>query len=218
MQELVLANNDTQRYLNASFLTVCWAHLQCQGFDHQKWHFHGEHIFRMILDGANSPLELKSHSAMLAVITRWNQIRAQGQQDLSEFLTFFLGWLNTNLVCQLTERRVELAHGVEVTDKSSAHCPILLHSELWADLQEPQAVLTAWTKVNGMFQAMKHSSLLVCLQVCRFISHGEADFRALDLQAASYQIDVFTDDMTCTVSVDYCIVALVVYTGNSYRG
>ena len=33
LQHLALVNNDTQCYLNASFLTVCWCHLQCKGFE-----------------------------------------------------------------------------------------------------------------------------------------------------------------------------------------
>ena len=176
LQNLILVNNDTQCYLNASFLTVCWCHLQCKGFDSAQWPMIGEKLFQMIADGKTAPLELCSHSAMMPGLEQWCNFRGRGQQDLSEFLTFFLGWLHTKRVCQMTEKRVETDQGVEVTDKSGAYTPILLCSELWEDLEEPfplQSVLQAWVQINGMHQALTHDSSLLCFQVCRFTHHEQ---------------------------------------------
>ena len=85
LQQLSLVNNDTQCYLNASFLTVCWCHLQCRGFDAAQWPMVGDSILQMIVSGQHAPLELCSHKAMQTALHQWNQPRGQGQQDLSEF-------------------------------------------------------------------------------------------------------------------------------------
>ena len=221
LQQLSLVNNDTQCYLNASFLTVCWCHLQCRGFEAGQWPMVGDSILQMIVSGQHSPLELCSHKAMQTALHQWNQLRGPGQQDLSEFLTFFLGWLHTQRVCLTTERRIETDQGVEVADKSGVYSPILLCSELWESLEEPfpfQTVLQAWMQINGMHQALVNDSTLLCFQVCRFTNQGQADNRAFDFGISKYSIDRFLDDRINKVSVLYCLVALVAYTGDSVRG
>ena len=58
LQRLTLVNNDTQCYLNASFLTVCWCHLQCRGFDEDQWPMVGASILCMVEGGKQARLEL----------------------------------------------------------------------------------------------------------------------------------------------------------------
>ena len=221
LQKLILVNNDTQCYLNAAFLTVCWCHLQCQGFSSDQWPWIGAHLFRMLVHDSATPLELGIHQAMQPALQQWGTIRGSGQQDLSEFLTFFLGWLHTTRVCLATERRVETDHGVEVVDKSGAYSPILLCSELWENMEEPfpfQTVLQAWMELNGMHQALIKDSPLLCFQVCRFTDHGQADNRAFAFGIDQYSIDLFMDEHTSKTTAVYTLAALIAYTGDSVRG
>ena len=157
---------------------------------------------------------------MQTALQQWGTIRGSGQQDLSEFLTFFLGWLHTTRVCLATERRVETDHGVEVVDKSGAYSPILLCSELWENMDEPfpfQTVLQAWMELNGMHQALVKESSMLCFQVCRFTDHGQADNRAFAFGIDQYSIDLFMDGHTSKTTAVYTLAALIAYTGDSVR-
>ena len=178
-------------------------------------------LLQLLQSGSSTPLGIRQHPLFVAGFQQWIALRSHGQHDYGDFLCFYLGWLSTNLVAQMFQRRYLADEGVIIAEKSDMHAPILLHSDLWRDQHGPknlQTLVDRWTQVNGMTSALVIASKLVCLQLCRFQSMTLADRTSFDFGNLSIHLTVFTNGQVATARVPYRIVALVHYTGESWRG
>ena len=218
---MVLLNDDVQCFVNTVFLTVMWTHFLCSDFYMDTWGTHTGPLLRILLTETDNPLGIRSHPFFGAVFEQWQQLRSHGQHDYGDFLGFFLGWLGTTLVAQTFQRRYLTADGVVIAEKSAAHTTILLHSELWQDLESfPsfQLIIDNWTQVNGMTSALAIASRLVCFQFCRFQSMMFADSSSFDFGDLTVFLTAFTNDQMATARISYRVAALVSYAGDSWRG
>ena len=222
LMELTLGNDDVQCYVNTVFLTVWWIHLLCWDFNIETWgEWTGRHQ-NLLLIATSNPLCIRSHPFFRDVFQQWENLRAHGQQDYGEFLCFYLGWLGTTLVSQAYQRRfLTDESGVVTAEKNVGFAPILLHSDLWQDdpmFPKFQAIVDRWTQMNGMTTALVIASKLVCFQVCRFQSMTASDRTTFDFEECEIYLTVFTNTGMDTARMPYRIVALVGYTGDSWRG
>ena len=221
LMTMALLNDDVQCFVNTVFLTVCWSHLLCSDFTMSSWGSHTGAIIQLLCTGSTTPLGIRQHPLFLAGFQQWSALRSHGQQDYGDFLSFYLGWLSTNLVAQMFQRRYLTDDGVIIAEKSDMHAPILLHSDLWQDqhgAKNFQTLVDRWTQVNGMTSALVIASKLVCVQLCRFQPMTIADRTSFDFGNFSVSLTVFTNDQVATARVPYRIMALVHYTGDSWRG
>ena len=181
-QTITLVNNNVECYINSAFWTVCWAHLFCTQQSIDDWKGMNAPFHQMLCEGTPQKLDLKHHRHMALGMKQWQQLRQGGQQDFSEFLQFFLGWMNTKMVSLGYERRYTTSDGLQTVEKGGKHSPITLVSDLWCQLSEPFSftmVLDNWMKQFGMHTALTLASPVLCLQVCRS-----------DMKAWKFMIDV----------------------------
>ena len=134
LMALTLVSDDVQCYVNTVFITVYWTHLLCSDFVINTWGPHTVGMMQLLLDPAVAPLCIRQHPFFAAGFQQWEVLRSHGQHDYGDFLSFFLGWLDTDLVAQTFQRRYSTDAGVVIAEKSSRHAPILLHSELWSEI------------------------------------------------------------------------------------
>ena len=219
-----LINDDVQCFVNAVYLTVMWTHLMCCDFTMGSWGLVTTAFLATLTDGIDSPLCLRSHPRLQAGFAQWQQLRGENattQQDYSEFLQYFLGWVGSKHVAQTFSRRFSRADEVIFEAKSDVHDPILLHHELWADLCSPirfQQIIDNWHHTNGMLQALDLASHIVCYQICRFLDTSHSDRTAFDMDDLQLHLPCFTDARLSIARIPYKIAALVHYTGNAKGG
>ena len=208
LMALTLVNDDVQCYVNTVFITVYGTHLLCSDFVIKTWGPHTVGMMQLLLDPA-------------VAFQQWEVLRSHGPHGYGDFLSFFLGWLNTDLVAQTFQRRYSTDAGVVIAKKSSRHAPIFLHSELWSEIpgaKRFQTIVDCWTQVNGMTSALVVASKLVCFQFCRFQSMTLADRTSFDFGNLCIYLTEFTNDQVSTARIPYRVVALVQYSGDSWRG
>ena len=224
LSDLVLVNDSVQCYVNATFLTIMWTHLMCIDFHMGSWGDATAIFLGVLQDGFRQPLCLKSHMGLQAGFSQWQQLRGEGsntQQDYGEFLHYFLGWISSKHVALTTSRRFLRADEVVMAEKSDAHSPILLHSDLWHTLTSPkqfQHVLDQWHQTNGMVQAIEQASHILCFQICRFQDAHIIDRTILEFGNLRVVVPCFTDARLSLARIPYQIAALVHYHGNSRGG
>ena len=217
-------NDDVQCFVNAVYLTVMWTHLMRCDFTMGSWGLVTTAFLATLTDGIDTPLCLRKHPRLQAGFAQWQQLRGEGdnmQQDYSEFLHYFLGWVSSKHVAQTISRRFSRADDVVVEAKSDVHDPILLHYDLWADLCSPkrfQQVIDKWHHTNGMLQALDLASHIVCFQICRFLNSSHSDRTAFDVGDLKMHLPCFTDARLSVARIPYQIAALVHYSGNSRGG
>ena len=110
-----LVNDDVQCFVNAVYLTVMWTHLMCSDFNMGSWGLVTTAFLATLLDGIDSPLCLRRHPRLQAGFAQWQQLRGESdtiQQDYSEFLHYFLGWVSSKHVAQTISRRFSRADEV----------------------------------------------------------------------------------------------------------
>ena len=219
-----LVNDDVQCFVNAVYLTVMWTHLMCGDFNMGSWGLITTMFLATLMDGINAPLHLRKHPMLQAGFAQWQQLRGEGvstQQDYSEFLHYFLGWVSSKHVAQTISRRFSRADEVIVEAKSDVHDPILLHYDLWEDLCSPirfQQIIDRWHHTNGMLQALDLASHIVCFQICRFLDTSHSDRTAFDIADMQLHLPCFTDARLSVARIPYKIAALVHYHGNAKGG
>ena len=176
----------------------------------------------LLWGGPNQTIDLKNHAAMQEGMRQWNQLRRGGQQDLSEFLVFLLGWMHTKMVSQGFERRYITNDDVTIMEKGGQHSPIILVADLWKDLPTPlpfAGIIENWMKQQGMQTALVTASPLLCWQVCRFEMMGHADSRPLTFGDLDFKVGVFTAQTSLNVAtVSYKMIAAMQYSGTSMQG
>ena len=219
-----LVNDDAQCFVNAVYLTVMWTHLMCCDFTLGSWGLVTTTFLATLLDGIGSPLCLRSHPRLQAGFAQWQRLRGEGQnmqQDYSEFLHYFLGWVSSKHVAQTISRRFSRSDAIITEAKSDVHDPILLHHDLWKDLGNTprfQHVIDNWHHTNGMIQALDLASHIVCFQICRFLDTSTSDRTAFHLGELKMYLPCFTDARLSVARIPYQIAALVHYSGNSRGG
>ena len=221
LMALTLVNDDVQCYVNTVFITVYWTHLLCSDFVINTWGSHTVGMMQLLVDHAVAPLCIRQRPFFAAGFQQWEGLRSHGQHDYGDFLCFFLGWLNTNLVDQMFQRRYTTDAGVVIADKSSRHAPILLHSELWSEIpgvKRFQSIVDSWTQVQGMTSALVVASKIICFQFCRFQSMTLADRTSFDFGNLCIYLTAYTNDQVSTARIPYRVVALVHYSGDSWSG
>ena len=224
MSCLLLVNDDVQCYVNATFLTIMWLHLMCGDFHEASWGDLTTTFLGIVMDGQTQPLSLRNQSQLQSGFSQWQQLRGEAsttQQDFGEFLHYFLSWIRSRHVALTTSRRFIIADQMKTADKSAAHAPILLHSDLWHDLPRPilfQTVIHQWQHSNGMIQALEQASHIVCCQICRFKDTNSLDRTAIELGTLRVMLPCFTDSRLSIANIPYHIAALVHYNGNSKGG
>ena len=117
-----LVNDEVQCFANAVYLTVMRTHLMCSAFTMGSWGLVTTTFLTTLMDGKRSPLCLRSHPMLQSGFAQWQQLRgerANVQQDYSEFLQYFLGWVSSTHVAQTISRRFSRADEV-VTEAKSA--------------------------------------------------------------------------------------------------
>ena len=220
MRDILLVNDDVQCYVNATFLTIIWTHLMCAEFNMGSWIKETAMFLQIVMDGKDSPLCLRRHPLLQSGFSQWQQLcgeHAAFQQDYSEFLTFFLGWVSSKHVAMTSSRRFCRADAVVTAEKSHSNAPILLHSDLWADLCNPkqfQHVIDQWHHSNGLFQAIEQASHILCCQICRYQDTTHMDRTAFELGNLCIHVPCFTDDRLSLARIPYHTEALVHYSGN----
>ena len=73
----------------------------------------------IVMDGAATPLCLRSHSKLGPGFAQWQQLRGENfttQQDYSEFLHYFLGWVCSRHVASTARRRFSRADEVVIAE------------------------------------------------------------------------------------------------------
>ena len=221
LQTITLINQDVACYINSTCWTVCWVHLLCTRQSMMEWLHSGSTCMNFLQDGPDQEINLKHHASMGDGMMQWNQLRRGGQQDLSEFLTFLLGWLDTKMVSMGYERRFLTESGVQTAEKGDLHSPITLAADFWQHLSSPlsvELILDNWMNQHGMQTALTIASPLLCWQVCRFKDIGEPDLRPLDLGNLSFRVAAFTGQNMACAKIPYTIIAVVTYEGTSMQG
>lgn len=222
LQTITLANNDVECYVNSAFWSVCWVHLMCKQQTIQAWQKIGAPFTTILWGGANQTIDLKTHDAMKAGMGQWHQIRRGGQQDLSEFLVFVLGWMHTTKVSQGFERRYITNDDVTIVEKGGRYFPITLAADLWEELPTPlpfASIIDNWMKQQGMQTALITASPILCWQVCRFARMSHIDSRPLTFGDLAFKVGVFTSPTSLAVAmVSYKMVAALQYSGTSLQG
>ena len=218
LSNIHLVNDDVQCFVNAVYLTVMWTHLMCSDFTLGSWGLVTTAFLATLMDGIDSPLCLRRHPRLQSGFAQWQQLR--GEQDYSEFLQNFLGWVSSKHVTRTISRRFSRADEVIIEVKSDVHDPILLHS-LWSDLCTPkrfQNIVDNWHHTNGMIQALELTSHIVCFHICRFQDASNSDRSALDFRDLKVYLPCFTDSRLGVARIPYQVAALVHYSGNSRGG
>ena len=196
----------------------------CCDFNMGSWGLVTTAFLATLTDGIDSPLCLRSHPRLQAGFDQWQQLRGENattQQDYSEFLHYFLGWVSSKHVAQTISKRFSRAEEVIVEAKSDVHDPILLHFDLWADICTPkrfQHVIDKWHNTNEMLQALELASHIVCFQICRFLDTTTSDRTAFDFGDLKMYLPCFTDARLNVARTPYHVAALVHYSGNSRGG
>ena len=218
---LQLVNDDVQCFVNMVYLTVMWTHLMCSDFTMGSWGLVTTTFMSTLMEGKDSPLCLRQHPMLQSGFEQWQRLRgekATAQQDYSEFLQYFLGWVGSKHVAQTISRRYSIADAVAIEAKSDVHDPILLDFDLWSDICNPkcfQTIIDRWHLTNGMFHALELASHIVCFQICRFIEPCRSDRSPLDFGELKLYLPCFTGNRLGLARIPYNVAALAHYSGNS---
>ena len=142
-----LVNDEVQCFANAVYLTVMRTHLMCSAFTMGSWGLVTTTFLTTLMDGKRSPLCLRSHPMLQSGFAQWQQLRgerANVQQDYSEFLQYFLGWVSSTHVAQTISRRFSRADEVVTEAKRCViqSCCTMTYSLTFAP---PRIANISWT-------------------------------------------------------------------------
>ena len=174
---MVFANPTNWCFSNAAAYSLFWTLLTLRDFSLMLWGSQRHEITNFLLDAPNQVCNLAAQSFFRDIMRSWGREDLEhlnfsiSQQDASEFISVWLGILQTPAFQMRWEKRLSVAADMRVLDCShERYMPICLKFDDTLALSSfctLNTLISLWHQVDGMAAALLTASDCLCVHLDR---------------------------------------------------
>ena len=228
LSHLLLENPGNICFANSAVYSLLWTTLTVQPWHPALWGTQSRDLHQFLFSKSRS--NLLEEPWLQQILRCWGErdllfdpVNVE-QQDAAEFVSTWLGLMQTPAFDMSWERRMEENDMTRAFDNSHCHTPLslkfnsFLANFMTCDLTQ---LLRLWRQVDGMCAALLHAPQCLCLHVDRCTQDANQTIYKSDCMIHVDEpclVPVFTDDSLRFEMVEYQVMALTAHFGADGQG